>query len=117
MNGDPNSGLQIDAFATGHYGWLVNAEDSSASRVKAPAGASESCDAILVRGRTPDDDPSPEQIEIYRRMTPGRRLEIAEQMYWSARRMKKAWLRTQHPDWTDAEIEAELTRHFRHARS
>ena len=43
---------------------------------------------FCLRGRTPDDDPSPEQIEIYRRMTPGRRLEIAEQIYWSARRMK-----------------------------
>lgn len=74
-------------------------------------------DTVLVRGRTPDDDPSPEQIEIYRRMTPGRRLEIAEQMYWSARRMKGAWLRTQHPDWTDAEVEAEVTRNFSHARS
>lgn len=74
-------------------------------------------DAVMIRGRTPDDDPGPEQIKIYRRMTPGRRLEVAEQMYWSARRMKHAWLRTLHPDWTGAEIEAEVTRNFSHARS
>ncbi len=79
--------------------------------------ADELRDALLVRGRTPDDDPSPEQIKIYRRMTPGRRLEVAEQMYWSARRMKHAWLRTLHPDWVHTEIEAEVTRIFSHARS
>ncbi|MCW5550573.1 MAG: hypothetical protein KIS67_00260 [Verrucomicrobiae bacterium] len=94
----------------------MNAVRRNTDYPEAHIGAAEVRDAMPHRGRTPDDDPSPEQIEIYRRMTPGRRLEIAEQMYWSARRMKKAWLRTQHPDWTDAEIEAELTRHFRHAR-
>jgi hypothetical protein len=74
-------------------------------------------DAVPRRQRLPDEDPSPEQIEIYRRMSPGRRLELAEQLYWSARRMKTAWLRAQHPDWTDGQIEAEVTRNFSHARS
>ena len=74
-------------------------------------------DVFLVRGRTPDDDPSPEQIEAYRRMTPGRRLEIAEQMYREARQLKKAWFQMQHPAWTDSELEAEVTRSFSHARS
>lgn len=64
-----------------------------------------------------DDQASPEQIEIYRRMTPGRRLEVAEQLYWSARRMKAAWLRSLHADWTEQQIEAEVTRNFSHARS
>jgi Rv0078B-related antitoxin len=95
----------------------VNAADPNSNYPAAPSGAAEVRDAVLVRGRTPDDDPSPEQIEIYRRMTPGRRLEIAEQMYWSARRMKAAWLRTQHPDWSDSEVGAEVTRIFSHARS
>ena len=54
-----------------------------------------------------DEQPSPEQIAIYRRMTPGRRLEVAEQLYWSARRMKSAWLKSLHPDWTEAQVEAE----------
>ena len=64
-----------------------------------------------------DDAPSPQQIEIYRQMTPGRRLEIDEQLYWSARRMKTAWLRTLHSDWTNEQVEAEVTRNFSHARS
>lgn len=96
----------------------MNAADRNANYPEAQSGTSELRDAMLLyRGRTPDDDPSPEQIAIYRQMTPGRRLEIAEQMYWSARRMKAAWLRTQHPDWTDVQVNAEVTRIFSHARS
>jgi hypothetical protein len=62
-----------------------------------------------------DDQASPEQIEIYRSMSPGRRLEVAEQLYWSARRMKAAWLKSLHPEWTDGQVEAEVTRNFSHA--
>jgi hypothetical protein len=62
-----------------------------------------------------DEQTSPEQIEIYRRMAPGRRLEVAEQLYWSARRMKAAWIKNLHADWTEAQIEAEVTRNFSHA--
>lgn len=64
-----------------------------------------------------DEQASSEQIEIYRRMTPGRRLEVAEQLYWSARQMKAAWLRSLHADWTEAQVEAEVTYNFSHARS
>ena len=74
-------------------------------------------DAVTHLPRLDDDSPSPEQIEIYRQMTPGRRLEIAEQLYWSARDMKWAWLRAQHSGWTDAQVETEVTRNFSHARS
>ena len=63
-----------------------------------------------------DDQPSPEQIALYRRMTSGRRLEVAEQLYWSARRMKSAWLKSLHPDWMDAQVEAEVTRVFSQTR-
>ena len=64
-----------------------------------------------------DEQTSPEQFAIYRRMTPGRRLEIAEQLYWSARRMKTAWLQAQHPDWSEEQVAREVTRNFSHARS
>jgi hypothetical protein len=85
---------------------------------EARAGAADELrDAVPRPRRLPDEDPGPMQIEIYRRMTPGRRLEVAEQLYWSARRMKWAWLRSQHPDWSDEQVEAEVTRNFSHARS
>ncbi|HMP82842.1 MAG TPA: hypothetical protein PKA41_09095 [Verrucomicrobiota bacterium] len=96
----------------------MSADNRNTNYPEGQSDAAELCDArLLYRGRTPDDDPSPEQIAILRQMSPGRRLEIAEQMYWSARRMKAAWLRTLHPDWSDAEVEAEVTRIFSHARS
>jgi hypothetical protein len=65
----------------------------------------------------PDEQTSPEQIESFRRMPPERRLALAEQLYWSARELKAAWLRAQHPDWSEAQVSREVTRVFLHARS
>ena len=63
-----------------------------------------------------DEQASPEQIAIFRRMTPERRLAVAEQLYWSAREMKAAWLRAQHADWSEEQVAREVTRVFLHAR-
>ena len=65
----------------------------------------------------PDEQISPEQIEAFRRMPPSRRLALAEQLYWSAREWKAAWLRTQHPDWSEDQVTREVTRVFLHART
>ncbi len=65
----------------------------------------------------PDDQTSPRQLEILRAMPGERRLKLAEQLYWAARKMKAAGVRAQHPDWPDEQIKAEVTRIFRHARS
>jgi hypothetical protein len=64
-----------------------------------------------------DEQATAEQIEIFRRMTPERRLALAEELYWSARRWKGAWLRSQHPDWSDEQVAREVTRIFTHART
>ena len=64
-----------------------------------------------------DEQPSPEQLAIYRRMTPERRLALAEGLYWTAREMKAAWLRTLHPDWSEAQVWREVTRIFSNART
>jgi hypothetical protein len=68
--------------------------------------------AVLAR-----EQPSPEQIAIYRRMTPERRLALAEGLYWTAREMKAAWLRAQHADWPESRVLQEVTRIFSHART
>lgn len=60
---------------------------------------------------------TPEQVEIYRKMTPGRKLEIAAQMHYAARELKTAWLRSQHPDWTAEQIRKEVRRIFLYASS
>jgi hypothetical protein len=67
--------------------------------------------------RTPlaDEQPSPEQIAIYRSMTGQRRLEIAEQLFWTARALKFAGVRHQHPDWPEERVLAEVNRIFLHA--
>jgi len=65
----------------------------------------------------PDEQTSSEQIESFRLMTPERRLALAEQLYWSAREWKAAWLRTRHADWSEEQVRREVTRIFLHARS
>ena len=64
-----------------------------------------------------DEQPSPEQLDIYRRMTPERRLALAEGLYWTAREMKATWLRSLHPDWCEAQVLQEVTRIFSNART
>jgi len=65
----------------------------------------------------PDEQPSPEQIEIFRRMTPEQRWHAAHRLYWTMRRHKAAFLGSQHPDWTDDKVESEVGSMFLHART
>ena len=65
----------------------------------------------------PDEQPSPKQIEILRHMTGEKRLRVAEQLYWTARKVSAAGVRNRHPDWTDEQVKAEVRRLFLHARS
>ena len=94
----------------------MNTKNCNANHPEVQSGAAELRDAVLIRGRTPDDDPSPEQIEIYRRMPGTRRLQLAEQMFWTARRLKTAGVRHQHPDWPEEKVIAEVNRIFLHVR-
>lgn len=95
----------------------MNVENSNTNYPETQSGAVELRDEMLpYRGRTPDDDPSPEQIEIYRRMPGTRRLKLAEQLFWMARRLKTAGVRHQYPDWPEEAVRAEVNRIFRHAR-
>jgi hypothetical protein len=65
----------------------------------------------------PDEQPSPEQVEILRRLTPEQRWRAAHQLYWTMRHHKLAFLRSQHPDWSDQDLLAETRRIFANARS
>ena len=64
-----------------------------------------------------DEQASPEQIEVLRRMTPEQRWQAAHRLYWTARRHKAAFLRSQHPDWPDQQVEGEVRRTFSSART
>ena len=64
-----------------------------------------------------DEQISPEQITALRAMTGARRLRLAERLYWSARKMKAAGLRQQHPDWPEQRLNEEVRQIFSHART
>ena len=57
-----------------------------------------------------------EQIEAYRRMSPSRKLELVAQMWNAARELKAAYLRSLHPDWSEARVRARVRETFQHAR-
>jgi hypothetical protein len=60
---------------------------------------------------------SPQQIEIYQKMLPEKKLAIAEQLYWTARELKGCGLKQQHPDWSEEQVAQEVRRIFLYART
>ena len=64
-----------------------------------------------------DEQTSPEQFAIYRRMTPELRWHAARRLYWTCRRHKAAFLRSLHPDWAEEKVEDEVKRVFLNART
>ena len=64
-----------------------------------------------------DEKTSFKQLEILRAMSGERRLKLAEQLYWSARKLKTAGVRGQHPDWPEEKVKAEVNQIFLHART
>jgi hypothetical protein len=65
----------------------------------------------------PDEQTSPEQIAVFRQMTPEQRWHAAHRLYWTMRRHKAAFLHSQHPDWPESRVEAEVRDIFSHART
>jgi len=57
------------------------------------------------------------QIEIFKKMSPAEKLKLSMRLYWSARRLKASWLREQHPDWTEEQVQNKVTEIFRNART
>jgi len=57
------------------------------------------------------------QNDCFRRMAPGERLALSMKLYWSARQLKAADLRAQHPDWPEEKIQAEVRELFLYANT
>ncbi|MEZ6119156.1 MAG: hypothetical protein R3C28_21655 [Pirellulaceae bacterium] len=53
---------------------------------------------------------SPEMVAVYRSKTPTQRLQIAFDMWRSARKIALAAVRQQHPQWSDDRQQAEVAR-------
>ena len=62
-----------------------------------------------------DEQTSPEQFAILRKMTGQQRWQMAEEMFWFAREWKAAGVRHQHPDWPEEKVIAEVNRIFLNA--
>ena len=65
----------------------------------------------------PDEQPGADQLDVLRRMTPDQRWQTARNLYWSARRLKTAFVRTEHPDWTEDAGESFVRQLSLYARS
>jgi hypothetical protein len=52
-----------------------------------------------------DEGAGPEQQAILRAMTPAQRWDAAVRLYWSARRLERAFVRSVHPDWPDERVD------------
>lgn len=62
-----------------------------------------------------DPDLHPAQIAAYQAMSFADKMTAFSNLYRQARNLKFAWLKSQHPEWTDKEINAEVSRIFLHA--
>jgi hypothetical protein len=60
--------------------------------------------------------PAKTQTDVFRAMTPGQRVAAAEQLYWTAREIKAAALRSFHPDWSEERIQQAVKEAFLYAR-
>jgi len=59
----------------------------------------------------------PEQRKSYQAMTPEKKLQVALDLYHSAKELKAAGLRRQHPDWSTEKINQKVREIFLYART
>jgi len=59
----------------------------------------------------------PEQIKIFKSLSPDAKLKIAEKLYTSAKTLKASILRQQHPQWSEEKVARKVREIFLHARS
>ncbi len=57
------------------------------------------------------------QKKIYQSMTPDQKLQLALRLYYSAKKLKAAALRHDHPKWPEKKIQEEVRAIFLYART
>ena len=55
--------------------------------------------------------------QILAKMSPEKKLEVAMQLYYSARELKAAGVRADHPDWNEKQVQQAVREAFLYARS
>jgi hypothetical protein len=68
---------------------------------------------MRTKNRVPDviDD---DMAAVFRGMTPRERLRVAFGLWTSTRNMLESLLRSQHPDWDDSAVKAEVAKRMSH---
>ena len=59
----------------------------------------------------------PAQIKAYKSMTPAQKLDVSLKLYHSAKALKAAALKQQHPDWSAEAIKKKVNEIFLYARA
>jgi hypothetical protein len=59
----------------------------------------------------------PEQKKSYQAMTPQQKLQVAMDLYYSAKELKAAGLKRQYPDWSTKRINQKVREIFLYART
>ncbi len=60
-------------------------------------------------------DLTPEYLAALRRMTGEQKVRAAFGLYWTARKIKAARIREQHPGWTEEQVQQRVKEIFTHA--
>ena len=64
-----------------------------------------------------DMESNAEQNKILKKMSPQEKLKASLNLYHSARKLKAAWLRQTHAEWSEEEIEQAVKEAFSNAGS
>lgn len=59
----------------------------------------------------------PVQIQIFTSATPQKKIQLAMNLYHSAKKMKAAGLRKRYPEWSEEEIQKKVKEIFLYART
>ena len=59
----------------------------------------------------------PQQISIFRAMSPARKLELAADFHFAARHLKSQSLKALHPDWSNERVRRKVREMFLYAAS
>ena len=59
----------------------------------------------------------PEQKKIYQAMRPEQKIKLSLSLYYSARKLKKAAILKNHPDWSEKKVKNEMREIFLYARA
>jgi len=60
---------------------------------------------------------TPEQVQVFKAMSPADKLSLAADFYFASRHLKSQGLRAQHPEWPEEKIRQRVKELFLYATS